>query len=69
MEHKLPAKVGHVAHHLHSYVHRAESVAHCAYLGMVSFGSHDYYLAAAAMLSTVVIGALLHVVIAMAGEA
>ena len=69
MKHQLPAKAGHIAHALHGVVHKAEALSHTAYLGMVAFGSHDYHLAAAAMLGTVIAGAILHVVIALAGEA
>lgn len=69
MQRHVPAKAAHFCHRAHRVVQRAEWIAHCAYLTMVSIGSHDYHVAAAAMLGTTVIGALLHTVIALAGEA
>lgn len=65
----ISASVGHTAHILHGVVQKAEAVSHTAYLSMVAFGSHDYYIAAGCMLATVVASSVLHVVIAMAGEA
>ena len=61
----VPAPVAHAAHRLHAVVQRLEVSAHCAYLGMVAFGSHAYYLAAGAMLATTVVGLVLHALIAM----
>lgn len=64
----VPAKALHACHRLHTIVQRCEAAAHTAYLTMVSFGSHDYYIAAAFMLGTVVVGGILHVIIDMGGE-
>lgn len=64
----LPATAGHAAHALHTVVVRLEAVAHTTYLGMVSVGSHDYHLAAAGMLVTVLLGGLLHIIIAVSHE-
>lgn len=61
----IPAKAVHACHRLHTLVQRAEVAAHTAYLTMVSFGSHEYHIAAACMLGTVVVGGILHVVIDM----
>lgn len=61
----VPAPLAHAAHTLHTYVQRLEVSAHCAYLSMVTFGSHDYYIAAGAMLATTVLGMILHALIAL----
>lgn len=63
------AKAAHVAHKAHTVVHGAEWCSHCAYLGLVSIGHSDYHFAAAAMLGTTVVGAVLHVIIARFGSA
>lgn len=68
MNHHIHAKAATAAHVLHRYVQRMEAVSHTAYLGMVSFGSHDYRFAAAAMLVTVVVGGVLHVVVSLSSE-
>lgn len=48
----------------HRVVHACEWCSHCSYLTMVSYGSHDYRIAAAAMLITTVTGAILHWIVA-----
>lgn len=59
----IPAKAVHACNRLHVLVQRCEVAAHTAYLTMVSIGSHEYHLAAAAMLGTVVVGGVLHIII------
>lgn len=66
--HHIPAKAVTLAHRLHKLVHRAEAVCHCGYLGLVAGGYHEYHYAAGLMLGTVIVGAVLHGVIAFAGE-
>lgn len=61
----VPAGLAHAAHKLHTYVQRMEVSAHCAYLGMVTVGHTDYYLAAGAMLATTLVGMVLHLIIAL----
>lgn len=63
---KIPEKVGRVAHKAHGVIHRCEWCAHCSYLGLVTVGSHDYKMAAAAMLATTVVGTILHWLVALA---